>query len=83
VNRVVPSETLTEVVNDLAKAIAAKSPAVLKLGKEAVHRQAGMSLADAYAHTSRVMVENMLAADADEGISAFFEKRPPNWSAEA
>ena len=38
-----------------------------------------MTLADAYQQTSRVMVENMLAADAQEGIGAFFEKRAPNW----
>jgi len=55
------------------------SNAALKLGKEAVHRQAGMGLADAYAHTSRVMVENMLARDAEEGIGAFLEKREPRW----
>ena len=41
--------------------------------------KAGISLADAYADASRVMVENMLAADAEEGISAFFEKRSPEW----
>ena len=79
VNRVVPSDTLTEVVNGLAAAIAAKSPTALKLGKEAVHRQASMGLADAYAHASRVMVDNMLVADAEEGINAFFEKRQPRW----
>ena len=81
VNRVVPSETLTEAVNTTAKTIAAKSPLALKLGKQAVMRQSGLSLAEAYERTSRVMVENMLAADAEEGISAFIEKRTPNWQA--
>ena len=74
-----PRESLTEIVNDLAETIASKSPAALKLGKAAVHGQASMDLADAYEHASRVMVENMLAADAEEGISAFFEKRAPVW----
>jgi len=79
-NRVVAREVLAETVDGIANTIAAKSPTAVKLGKEAVRKQAGLSLADAYALTSRVMVENMLAADAIEGISAFLEKRPPKWS---
>jgi enoyl-CoA hydratase/carnithine racemase len=82
VNRVVPSEALGETVDGLARTIAAKSPLAVKLGKAAVTRQLGMNLAEAYEHTSRVMVENMLAADAEEGISAFFEKREPKWRGE-
>lgn len=78
-NRAVPREQLTHVVNETARTIAAKSPLAIELGKRAVRRQLGMDLAQAYAETSRVMVENMLAADAEEGISAFFEKRRPNW----
>jgi len=80
VNRIVPRESLTEAVNELARTIASKSTAALKLGKAAVYNPAGMTLAAAYEHASRAMVENMLAADAEEGISAFFEKRQPNWS---
>ena len=83
VNRVVPREALTETVNELASTIASKSPTALKLGKAAVHRQAGMDLGQAYEHASGVMVENMLAADAEEGIGAFFEKRPPSWREDA
>lgn len=79
VNRVVPSEALTGVVNAIATTIAAKSPLAVKLGKQAVRDQAGRSLADAYASASRAMVENMLASDAEEGISAFFDKRQPRW----
>src|SRR5438270_1017053 len=82
VNRVVPSASLTQTVNEVANAIAAKSPVAIKLGKKAVREQAGMSLADAYACASRAIVENMLAADAEEGISAFFEKREPKWRGE-
>ena len=77
VNRVVPRESLPQVVSEYATTIAAKSPLAVRLGKQAVTRQTGMSLAEAYEHTSRVMVENMLSADAEEGISAFLEKRPP------
>src|SRR3954452_7154221 len=82
VNRVVPRESLTDTVTKLAAIIAAKSPLAVKLGKCAVYRQAGMNLAEAYECTSRLMVENMLAADAEEGISAFLEKREPVWRAE-
>jgi len=82
VNRVVPREALTQAVAEYAQAIAAKSPSAVKLGKGAVRNQAAMSLADAYEHTSRVMVENMLSADAAEGIRAFLEKRQPNWREE-
>ena len=80
VNRVIPRESLRDAVNDIARTIAAKSPIAILLGKHAVTRQAGLGLAEAYELASRVMVENMLASDAEEGISAFFEKRQPNWS---
>ena len=82
VNRVVPSESLTDAVSDCATTIAAKSLLAVTLGKQAVRRQGGMNLAEAYEHASRVMVQNMLAADAEEGISAFFEKRQPAWRGE-
>ena len=51
----------------------------IKVGKQAFYQQADMSLADAYAHTAQVMTENMLAADAEEGIGAFLEDRTPQW----
>jgi enoyl-CoA hydratase/carnithine racemase len=63
----------------LAENIAAKSTLTVKIGKEAFYRQAEMKLADAYDYASAVMVENMLARDAEEGISAFIEKRDAKW----
>lgn len=81
INRVVPAGVLTETVEDYAAIIAAKSPAAVKLGKQAVREQASMDLPEAYDRASRAMIENMLAADAEEGISAFFEKRIPKWQA--
>jgi enoyl-CoA hydratase/carnithine racemase len=80
VNRVVaPGAALGE-ARALAAKVAAKSGAVVKLGKEAFYRQVEMDLANAYAYTAEVMVENMLAADAKEGLCAFIEKREPRWS---
>lgn len=79
VNRVVAPGREREEALGLARTIAAKSSHVLKIGKEAFYRQLEMGLADAYAYASRVMVENMLARDAEEGICAFVEKRRPAW----
>ncbi len=82
VNRVVPREYLAQVVNKYAETIASKSPLTLRIGKEAFYRQIEMGLADAYDYTARVMVENMLARDAEEGIGAFVGKRKPDWTGE-
>ena len=80
VNRVVPPEYLAQVVQKYAQTIAAKSPQAVRIGKEAFYRQREMDLAEAYDYTARVMVENMLAADACEGIGAFIDKRKPTWT---
>src|SRR5215468_3126532 len=79
VNRVVPPGTERQEAIALARQIAAKSSYVVKLGKEAFYRQLEMGLAEAYEYAARVMVENMLARDAAEGIGAFVEKREPTW----
>jgi enoyl-CoA hydratase/carnithine racemase len=63
----------------LAKTIAGKSALTVKLGKEAFYRQIEMPVHEAYSYTAEVMVENMLARDAEEGIGAFIDKRPPKW----
>jgi len=79
VNRVAAPSTERAEALKLAKQIASKSASTVKIGKEAFYRQLEMNLADAYRHTAQVMVENMLARDAEEGISAFIEKRAPKW----
>jgi enoyl-CoA hydratase/carnithine racemase len=79
VNRVVDPGMARQHALRLAQKISAKSPAVIKLGKEAFYRQLEMGIADAYAYAGEVMVQNMMARDAAEGISAFLEKRPPSW----
>lgn len=80
VNRVADDDALPAAANSLAETIAAKSSHTLKIGKEAFYRQAEMSLEEAYDYCSDVMVENMLAHDAEEGIGAFIEKRAPVWN---
>lgn len=79
VNRVVPKQYLRQVIDKYAATIAAKSALTVKTGKEAFYRQIEMPLAEAYDYTAGVMVENMLARDAEEGIGAFLEKRTPDW----
>ena len=79
VNRVVPAGSERAAALALARQIASKSALTVKIGKEAFYRQLEMPLADAYRYASEVMVENMLARDAAEGIGAFIGKRQPNW----
>jgi enoyl-CoA hydratase/carnithine racemase len=78
-NRVVAPGSERQVSLEFAIKITTKSALTLKIGKEAFYRQAEMPLAEAYAYASEVMVENMLARDAEEGINAFIEKREPTW----
>ena len=70
---------LEEEVVKLAEIISSKSGKVLKIGKEAFYKQLDMPLDKAYSYTSEIMSENMMTQDAKEGISAFLEKRIPNW----
>jgi enoyl-CoA hydratase/carnithine racemase len=79
VNRVVaPGRVLAEALA-LADLIASKPKATVAIGKEAFYRQLEMELDAAYIYTAGVMVENMLHAEAKEGIGAFLEKRQPDW----
>ena len=73
------NSNLEEEVLKLAETIASKSNKVVKIGKKAFYKQLEMPLSEAYKYTSKVMCENMMALDAKEGISAFLEKRIPNW----
>jgi enoyl-CoA hydratase/carnithine racemase len=79
VNRVVPQAEVREAARTLARGIAAKSPLTVAIGKRTFYEQLERPLADAYDLAARVMVENLLARDAAEGISAFVEKRTPEW----
>jgi enoyl-CoA hydratase/carnithine racemase len=79
INKALPENALRDEVMRVSTIIASKSMHTLRIGKDAFYRQRELSLADAYAYTSDVMVKNLLANDAKEGISAFVHKRTPVW----
>ncbi|SPJ28925.1 enoyl-CoA hydratase [Falsiruegeria mediterranea] len=79
VNRALAKDALQEATGEVARKIASKSSMTLATGKRAFYAQREMPLAEAYDYASQVMVENMLARDAEEGIGAFIEKRQPQW----
>jgi enoyl-CoA hydratase/carnithine racemase len=80
INRVVCEEQLSAETRALAELLASKLGVAVKIGKEAFYNQLQMPLSEAYDYTGDVMVENMLYRDTEEGISAFIEKRDPNWT---
>jgi enoyl-CoA hydratase/carnithine racemase len=80
INRVCAPEALAATTTGFAQSIADKPASTVKIGKEAFYKQLEMPLAEAYDYAAAVMVENMLNWDAEEGIGAFIDKRPPNWS---
>jgi enoyl-CoA hydratase/carnithine racemase len=79
VNRIAAADDALPAALEMAADIASKSPMILKIGKEAFYRQLEMPVSDGYDYASRVMVENMLHRDAEEGIGAFLDKRAPHW----
>jgi enoyl-CoA hydratase/carnithine racemase len=79
VNEIVPESGLDAAVDALAAKIASKSRHTLAIGKEAYYRQAELTLGEAYAYAQGVMVNNLQTLDAQEGITAFIDKRPPVW----
>lgn len=80
VNRVVPADQLDYTVKELTDAIVASSPMTIRLGKRAFYDQLSLDEPEAYDRATSVMTENALKHDAQEGISAFLGKRPPNWT---
>jgi len=80
VNKVVPADALEEAVAELVAAIVRSSPLTVGIGKRAFYEQIDLDEHEAYERTQRVMATNSLADDAQEGMSAFLEKRPPTWT---
>lgn len=79
VNRVVEADRVVNEAVEFGRRIADKPSRTLKIGKEAFYKQLEMPLEEAYRYAAQVMVENMLDAEAEEGIGAFLDKREPNW----
>ena len=82
VNRVVPAADLDSAALELARQIASASPLTLRIGKQAFYRQIDVDQAEAYRLMSRTMAENAMTCDAQEGMTAFLEKRQPTWRGE-
>ena len=80
INNYFSEDSLVSEIREMANKIANKSSQTVKIGKKAFYNQAQMKTDDAYKYASEVMIENMMNQDSDEGISAFLEKREPNWS---
>jgi enoyl-CoA hydratase/carnithine racemase len=79
VNKVVPEADLEKATTDLALSIAEASPLVLAIGKHAFYNQIELDESRAYEYATEVMTLNLLAEDAQNGITAFLEKRKPSW----
>jgi enoyl-CoA hydratase len=79
VNKVVPAEEFDGAVEEWATKLASKSPVVMRLGKDAMWRQMDMPLADALDYLRSQLTIELSTEDAIEGVTAFFEKREPEW----
>ncbi|HLB22099.1 MAG TPA: enoyl-CoA hydratase-related protein [Solirubrobacteraceae bacterium] len=79
VNKVVPADQLDAAVGEWADKLAGKSPVIMRLGKEAMRRQLDMPLDDALDYLRAQLTLAMSTEDIVEGVSAFFEKREPQW----
>lgn len=79
VNKVVPAEEFDAAVRDWAERLAAKSPLMMRLGKDAMYRQQDMAFDDALEYLRHNLTLSLSTEDIVEGVSAFFEKREPEW----
>jgi enoyl-CoA hydratase/carnithine racemase len=79
VNRVVPAEELDQAVDELVEDLAGKSPLIVRLGKESFHRAQDMSFEDALSYLHSMLTVNLESEDVIEGITAFAQKRKPEW----
>jgi enoyl-CoA hydratase/carnithine racemase len=80
INKVVPAASLRDETRALAAGIAQASPVTLAIGKQAYYTQIDLDQPKAYAYAKEIMTMNSMAADAQEGISAFLQKRPACWT---
>lgn len=80
VNKVVLADNLEPATREIALKIVESSPLVVGIGKQAFYRQLEMPQRGAYDYTSEIMSLNAIAGDAQEGFTAFLQKRPPHWT---
>lgn len=80
VNRIAPVDQLDAVISEWTAAIVASSPLTLRIGKAAFYDQLALDEPEAYRRAVDVMTDNACRHDAQEGIGAFLQKRPPQWS---
>ena len=80
INNYFSEDSLVDEIRQMANKIANKSSQTVKIGKKAFYNQAQMKTDDAYKYASEIMIESMMNQDSEEGISAFLEKREPDWS---
>ena len=79
INNYFSEDELFNKTREMAIKITNKSSQTVKIGKKAFYNQTEMTISDAYKYASEIMIENMMSQDSEEGISAFLEKRTPNW----
>jgi enoyl-CoA hydratase/carnithine racemase len=79
INRVVPADQLSAETMAWAQEISEASPLTLAIGKQAFYTQVNLADSQAYDYAKEVIVNNLLTEDAKEGLSAFLEKRKPEW----
>ncbi|MET3862128.1 enoyl-CoA hydratase/carnithine racemase [Dietzia sp. 2505] len=82
VNEAVPADRLRARVDELATRIADASPLTLQIGKQAFYRQIDLQQGEAYREMSETMATNAVTCDAQEGMTAFLDKRAPHWRGE-
>jgi enoyl-CoA hydratase/carnithine racemase len=80
INRVVPAEEFDAAVADWARELAAKSPVLMRMGKDAMFRQQDMAFDDALDYLRAQLAIAFATDDIQEGVKAFFEKRDPQWT---
>lgn len=82
INRIAPAEQLDASIKELTDAIVGSSPGTMSLGKQAFYDQLALDEPTAYSRATCLMTENAVQHDAQEGISAFLQKRPPQWKSD-